>query len=260
MRALFSIIMLLGTVASLKAQATFVQNEINDDQYILRVKNNLPCPLVITAKSTSDTSYQQFLPKRSKRILIKLPVDSVQNFQEYQQQLRYSLMLGNPDAIPDSSYQYLLPYPRGKSYRLIKNKSGNFSQRGAASHNAFDFEMDEGSVVTAIRGGFVGFLINSTNVNSSNKELMQKGNQVFICHDDGTVAIYSHLKKGESLVSIGDPIFAGQAVGLSGHTNNSTIPQLHLTVMLGTKSIPIKFRNLPDSLIKGRSYKQNPKF
>jgi murein DD-endopeptidase MepM/ murein hydrolase activator NlpD len=120
--------------------------------------------------------------------------------------------------------------------------------------------MDEGSWVTAIRGGVVGFVRDNNDVRGTEEKFRHKGNQILICHDDGTVAIYAHLKQKGSLVNIGDKIFAGQPIGLSGNTGFSTTPHLHLVVMVGTQSIPIQFRNLPDTLVQGLTYKQDYQF
>lgn len=261
MRTLIFIILFVGTIQSLKAQAIFLQDEVSNGEFILRVKNNLPCPSVITANPDSmDKQFQQFLPKDSERILIQLPVDSVKSSQDFKGQLRYNLFLGDPNAIPDKNYQYLLPFPPDRSHRLIQGNNSSFTHNSPGSRYAFDFEMDEGSVVTAIRGGVVGFIRDNSSESGTDEEFMQKGNQISVCHDDGTVAIYAHLQQQGSLVEIGEEVFAGQAIGLSGNTGFSTTPHLHLVLMKGAESIPIQFRNLPDSLVQGLSYKHDVQF
>lgn len=258
MRTLISIILLLGIIESLCAQGIYLRDEISEDRFILRVENDLPCPSVITANPDSmDRKFQQFLPKKSERVLIDLPLDSIKKTEEFKGQIRYNLVMGDPNAIPDSDYKYLLPYRSGESHRLIQGNNSNFTHNDPASRYAYDFEMDEGNIVTAIRGGVVGFIRDTNSESGTEEEFMQKGNQILICHDDGTVAIYAHLKQNGSLVNIGDDVFAGQAIGLSGNTGFSTTPHLHLVVMVGARSIPIQFKNLPDSLTQGFSYKQD---
>lgn len=261
MRILLFFALFMGCIQSMNAQAIFLRDEINNGEFVLNVKNNLPCPSVITAKPDSmDKKFQQFLPKDSERILIRLPIDSLKNEKKFKGQLRYNLVVGNPNAIPDPSYQYLLPYPNGESHRLIQGNNSSFTHNDPESRFAFDFKMAEGNIVSAVRGGVVGFVRDNSRENGTDEAFMRKGNQILVCHDDGTVAIYAHLKHKGALVEIGDDVFAGQAIGLSGNTGFSTTPHLHFVVMVGARSIPVRFRNLPDSLIQGLSYRQNLNF
>src|SRR5690606_20097403 len=54
------------------------------------------------------------------------------------------------------------------------------------------------------------------------------GNQVVIKLDDGHYAQYAHLSSLS--VSAGQAVTAGQQVGLSGSTGNSTGPHLHFEI------------------------------
>lgn len=57
------------------------------------------------------------------------------------------------------------------------------------------------------------------------------GKHIRMNHDDGTSSLYAHLNK--TLVSVGDKISAGQTIGLSDSTGNSTGPHLHFETMGG---------------------------
>ena len=57
------------------------------------------------------------------------------------------------------------------------------------------------------------------------------GNQVVVRHDDGTYSQYAHLS--QLSVSAGQRVGAGDQLGLSGSTGNSTGPHLHFEVRTG---------------------------
>ncbi|MDH2388089.1 LysM peptidoglycan-binding domain-containing M23 family metallopeptidase [Streptomyces sp. HNM0663] len=57
------------------------------------------------------------------------------------------------------------------------------------------------------------------------------GNEVVIRHNDGTYSQYAHLSSLS--VSSGQSVSAGQQIGLSGSTGNSTGPHLHFEVRTG---------------------------
>ena len=84
-----------------------------------------------------------------------------------------------------------------------------------------------------------------------------RANFITIQHDDGTIAVYSHLSPKGVLVKIGDKISQGDVIGISGSSgyNTESIPQLHIHVIVppyikcspevrsGCKTVPISFRN-----------------
>ncbi|MER0481777.1 M23 family metallopeptidase [Streptomyces sp. Edi2] len=57
------------------------------------------------------------------------------------------------------------------------------------------------------------------------------GNAIVIQHDDGTYTQYAHLSQIQ--VRVGQQVGAGQQIGLSGSTGNSTGPHLHFEVRTG---------------------------
>ena len=71
-----------------------------------------------------------------------------------------------------------------------------------------------------------------------------RANFVRILHDDGTMALYAHLKTDGVLVRVGQQVQAGQQIGLSGNTGFTTGPHLHFAVQVnrGMRLISIPFR------------------
>ncbi|GAB3750036.1 peptidoglycan DD-metalloendopeptidase family protein [Microlunatus parietis] len=57
------------------------------------------------------------------------------------------------------------------------------------------------------------------------------GRHLFLRHADGLVTVYAHLS--QLLTSVGDRVKAGQVIGRSGNTGNSTGPHLHFETRVG---------------------------
>jgi murein DD-endopeptidase MepM/ murein hydrolase activator NlpD len=101
--------------------------------------------------------------------------------------------------------------------------------------------MPEGTPIIAARGGVVV----KTENRQSGRGTDASGNFVRVLHDDGTMGVYLHLKKGSVRVREGQRVTVGSALALSGNTGNSTGPHLHFVVQrntgLGLVSIPYQF-------------------
>jgi murein DD-endopeptidase MepM/ murein hydrolase activator NlpD len=153
--------------------------------------------------------------------------------------------IGDRDATHDDNYLYLLPYARGKSYRVIQGFNSRFSHSGVEQF-AVDFKMDVGTPVHAARGGVVARVEESNDKGCWQDGCGQYANFIVIMHDDGTTGEYYHLQKNGALVEVGERVEAGQKIGLSGNTGHTTLPHLHFAVYKATwralpQSVPITF-------------------
>jgi murein DD-endopeptidase MepM/ murein hydrolase activator NlpD len=167
-----------------------------------------------------------------------------------------------PDTRHLDEFLYLLPFEHGKKYRVGQ---GYF---GSATHNkpnpyAIDFKMDIGSVVCAARGGTVVEVKQDSNSGGPGAEFSQYANFVTIFHNDGTFGNYAHLKQGGGLVKKGQAVKAGQPIGLSGDTGQSSGPHLHFDVFIynakgESRNLPVKFmghqQNVLTKLTEGQYY------
>lgn len=61
----------------------------------------------------------------------------------------------------------------------------------------------------------------------------QPTNYVIVDHGNGRMAYYWHLKNGSVLPSVGQAVVAGEQIGLTGSSGNSTYPHLHFEVKDG---------------------------
>ena len=80
-----------------------------------------------------------------------------------------------------------------------------------------------------------------------------RANFVRILHDDGTMALYAHLKPEGVMVRVGQRVQAGQQIGLSGNTGFTTGPHLHFAIQVNRgmrlESIPFRM-NGPRGLLR----------
>ncbi len=134
---------------------------------------------------------------------------------------------GKLKAVHEDSYVYSLPY-EGKSWISTGYNSGN-EHRGDSAQS-IDFSLPEGTLLLAARDGIVVETEDKYTVGKKDPLLIDKANRIIIEHNDGTVAIYGHLKPDGVLVKPGDKVSAGQRIGFSGNTGYSTGPHLHFEV------------------------------
>jgi len=160
--------------------------------------------------------------------------------------LSYSSVVGNLNLDYDKDYVYALPYQRGKSYLLSQGFKGGVTHKGASAY-ALDFVMPVGSAVHAMRDGIVTGLESKHNEHGFSPAYANKANYIIIKHDDGTMAMYGHLKQDGVRVSLAQRVYKHQFIGYSGNTGYSSGPHLHVHITAmknfsqGPVSVPFTF-------------------
>ncbi len=129
----------------------------------------------------------------------------------------------------DSTYQYDLPFAKGKAFLMYQGYNGTFSHQ---NENSLDFVMPEGTEILASREGLVIEVVQSNNKSCPTRSCAPFGNYVSILHPDGTIAQYYHLQQNGAKVKIGDSVSKGQPIALSGNTGWSNGPHLHFVTFL----------------------------
>lgn len=158
---------------------------------------------------------------------------------------------------------YVLPYQAGASYFVSQSNCTNGGHQGPYRYS-YDFAMPIGTTVTAARAGVVADIRAHFRDGQRGEH---ESNWIKVRHADGTLAAYAHLTHNGALVKIGEPVVAGQTIGLSGNTGNTGgRPHLHFhlsscaePVRCGT--LPVTFRNTdpnPDGLRGQRFYPALP--
>ncbi|MBL6990407.1 MAG: M23 family metallopeptidase [Bacteriovoracaceae bacterium] len=141
-----------------------------------------------------------------------------------------------------ASSEYILPYVVGEAYLLSQSNCETTTHYGNNKY-AYDFSMEIGTTIVAIRSGTV---IKVEESYEDDNEVATEANYIQIRHADGTVAIYVHLTQNGSDVSVDDTVSQGDSIGQSGNSGYSSGPHLHLQVNESSTSfisIPITFSN-----------------
>jgi murein DD-endopeptidase MepM/ murein hydrolase activator NlpD len=151
---------------------------------------------------------------------------------------------------PRASSPYKLPWRAGVT-RLVAQGNRSFASHRGGHMRAWDFWMSIGTEILAARAGEV------VEVEDSLDGIGLRSNFVTIEHDDGTRAVYAHIRKGGAAVRVGDRVRQGQLVAWSGVVGQTVFPHLHFVVTNreGTASVPISFADVPDGVpLAGRWY------
>src|ERR1041385_5116925 len=125
--------------------------------------------------------------------------------------------LGSQCAKHDDSFVYQLPYAAGSAFRVTQGYNGSFSHTGSNKY-AIDWQMPEGTLVHAARGGMVIKVKDESDIGGSSIKYDPYNNFVLVRHEDGTLAHYCHLQKNSSFVKPGQIVEAGEMLARSGNT------------------------------------------
>lgn len=108
--------------------------------------------------------------------------------------------------------------------------SRGFSDIPGRKHPGIDLAMPEKTAVYATAFGTVTF----SGLNA------EYGYMIVMRNDDSIETIFGH--NSQNLVQVGDTVFAGQRIALSGNTGQSSAPHLHYEVRIHGQSVnPIKY-------------------
>ncbi len=145
---------------------------------------------------------------------------------------------------------YKLPWKSGVS-RFVSQGNRSFTSHRDQQLFAWDFWMTIGTEVVAARSGVV------IKIEQDFDGIGLNSNYVTIEHEDGTRALYAHIKKEGAVVKIGDHVEQGQLIAYSGMVGQTINPHLHFVVFNKeeTQSLPIVFADVADGVpLAGQFY------
>ncbi|GAB3349436.1 peptidoglycan DD-metalloendopeptidase family protein [Lysobacter tyrosinilyticus] len=219
--------------------------ETNDGRYFAFADNNLagPIEVMLQARGGAIDSDPQ-LPARAtvpaRGTTLVAVIDGSRGGE-----LMMNSLPGDPNARP-RDFEYLLPLQQ-LSLRIDQGFGGSFSHNDPQNRYAVDFAADIGTPVVAAREGVVMQVENDFAKAGLNREKYGgRANFIRILHDDGTMALYAHLREEGVLVRVGQRVRAGQQIALSGNTGFTTGPHLHFVVQVNRgmklESLPFRMR------------------
>ncbi|RDZ29442.1 peptidoglycan DD-metalloendopeptidase family protein [Lysobacter silvisoli] len=220
--------------------------ESDGSRYLAYADNHLSGPIEVKVDySQNFGGGASLLPARatvaarsSALVAVLSPEDSGRGVE-----LQMESLPGDPQARP-LNVEYLLPL-RQPSFRIDQGYGGQFSHTDPENRYAVDFAAQIGTPVLAAREGVVMQVESDFDKAGLNREKYGgRANFVRIVHDDGSMALYAHLKADGALVRVGQRVRAGQQIGLSGNTGFTTGPHLHFAVQVnrGMRLESIPFR------------------
>ncbi len=228
-----------------------IEFETNNGVVYVYVNNRLAGPLQVQLSAGSSTRNMDAWPSlpvtyvleaKKRKLLTQLQaIDANAPMIRDLQSLRIP---GDPHAIPDE-VSYSLPIDENSRWELGQEFNGEYSHHDEQNRYAVDFIVPIGTPVLAARAGVVMETIASYSTGGQNAKMYaDRANFIRILHDDGSMALYAHLKENGILVSTGQRVGLGEPIGYSGNTGFSSGPHLHFALQINTgmrlTSIPFK--------------------
>ncbi|MBD0404253.1 hypothetical protein [Flammeovirga sp. EKP202] len=218
-------------------EAIIVNTKRNDDNSVeINFEKNVPGSYYISLNFKSYTNCNT--PPTGKVVrgmsgtLVRLrPIDENKSVNcSYS----YSYFMGNPNAKPDTTFIYMLPFKKGFNVRcqtLTHLGAKYFNQKEAKNFTAYSFNCESAEVVYSMRKGIV-VKVEKDNESDRSKSLSYKSevNSILIEHEDDTFANYKGFDGDEVYVEPGDMVNPDDQLGRLTHYDRSDRYQLRISV------------------------------
>ena len=184
--------------------------------------------------------YEAVVPARKSRPLVHMW--QADRRKGYKYSYATSFVPGDPKAGHYPLRPYLVPVQPGRAYRITQGFNGKSTHTHPQSLYAVDIAMPEGSRICAARGGVIMEVANDFFTGGKSDRFAERANFIRILHDDGTMAIYAHLKLESIQYPPGTRVERGQFIAESGNTGYSSGPHLHFVIQ---KNVGMELRSIP---------------
>lgn len=228
-----------------------IKSSYSNNNIVLKVNNQLKSPLRLVVYTDNDALnkkhklYDTLTISPAEIVNKKYYVPSKNTFLYY-----YQTYLGNPKQAINKN-EIALPFPKGKSYRIIQGYNGTYSHNNDYNRYAIDFDLKINDTICSVADGVVVGVIDKYRYGGSSQLWREndRSNYITIYHPhSGIYTQYGHLIFRGSFVKLGDEVKKGQPIALSGMTGFTDISHLHFNVLVPKKggtfvSTPIIFEN-----------------
>ena len=212
------------------------------DRLLAVAQNRLSGPVEVVLASSGHLAsdpplpLQRVLAPGERATLAELPSGTGD------QALTLTATPGEPHAVP-RDVVYSLPVEESQ-FELGQGFHGGFSHGDEANRYAVDLIVAEGTAVLAARAGVVMQATSGFNEGGTDRSLAGRANLIRVLHDDGSMALYAHLREGGVTVRAGDAVTLGQVIGYAGSTGFSSGPHLHFALQVngGGRLVSVPFR------------------
>lgn len=222
---------------------------IENNTLKVQIENTLNCPLRIWMAYPEQTIQNRF--NELNPILLSAKADTtiiLSEISKLDHNIKFSSLLGDPQKVVQN-IQLELPFKKDKEYRIIQGNNTKHTHSTNWSKYAIDFGLKTNDTVCSATDGFVVGVIDQYKYGGKGAKWRPYGNFITIYEpNSGLFTQYVHLTENGRLVSVGDRIEKGQAIGLSGKTGQTDIEHLHFNCLIpttdkdGLKSIPFEFK------------------
>jgi len=204
---------------------------------VVRAHNEGPIPVSVVVsfdefrnlRTSESVPIVAVVPAHTALELTRLSPQDVKEGWSYR--LRYRFRYGSYQAAHDPAALYRVPWLEGRSFVIGQAPGGRMvTHLSAASREAVDIPMPEGTPILAARDGVVFMTVADNDAGGADEAYRSKANVVRILHSDGTVGNYVHLMHAGVAVKSGERVQAGKLIGYAGNTGMSSGPHLHFAV------------------------------
>lgn len=236
-----------------QASFPFEVREKGDTTFV-KVNNTLYCSIRI---GFADQRLQYV----SDSVTVPAKTDTTVFFLLPDRPLNPNISMGDVKEVVQPNPIMSLPFPIGRSYRIMQGYNGNFSHNQIDSRFAIDFDLQINDTICSADDGYVVGVIKDYQYGGKTREWKPFSNYITVYHPHtGLYTQYVHLVQHGAFVKVGDPVRRGQPIGQSGITGYTDAPHLHFNVLRPLaggqfESVPIAFENgmKGEALTKGDS-------